>query len=147
MSEWHRPNFATVTPHLMVEGADDMIEFLLDTFDAEILRRNDRPDGTLIDAEVCIGDSMLLVSEAGDDFGPMPGVLHIYVEECDDTFAAALEAGAVIVTEPTTDPQTAERHAVVTDPCGNVWRIATHLGDLGAEEDVEPPEVYDRDDM
>ena len=147
MNDWKRPDFGTVTAHLMVEGADEMIEFLLDAFDAEIFHRHDRPDGTLLDAEVCVGDSMLLVSEAGDEFGPLPTALRVYVEDCDDTFAAALEAGAAIATEPTTDRQTAERYAVVTDPCGNVWWIVTHLGEVDAEEDVEPLEPQDLDDL
>ncbi len=148
MSDWQRPEFGTITPHLMVEGADELVEFLLDAFDAEILHRKDRPDGTLLNAEVCIGDSMLIVSEATDDYGPMPAVFHLYSEDCEDTFAAALEAGADIATEPTTDRTTGERYAVVTDPCGNVWRIATHGGDaVEVEEDMEPVEMEDPDDV
>jgi len=113
MTEWQRPDFGTVTPHLMVEGADELVEFLLDAFDAEVLTRRDRPDGTMLHAEVCIGDSMLIVSEATDEFGPIPAALHLYVEDCDDAFAASLEAGAAISTEPTTDRHSAERFAVL----------------------------------
>ena len=135
MTEWQRPDFGTVTPHLMVEGADELVEFLLDAFDAEVLTRRDRPDGTMLHAEVCIGDSMLIVSEATDEFGPIPAALHLYVEDCDDAFAASLEAGAAISTEPTTDRHSAERFAVITDPCGNVWRIATHLSQVDLAEE------------
>lgn len=135
MTDWQRPDFGTITPHLMVEGADELVEFLLDAFDAEVLSRRDRPDGTLLHAEVCVGDSMLIVSEATDEFGPIPAALQLYVEDCDEAFAASLEAGAAIATEPTTDRQSAERYAVVTDPCGNVWRIATHLGEVDLAEE------------
>ena len=40
-----------------------------------------------------IGDSRLMLSQARDEFKPLPLALHLYVEDCDATYAAALEAG------------------------------------------------------
>ena len=152
MSDWQRPGFTTVTPFLLVEGASELVEFLEDAFDAEILSRRDRPDGTLLHSEVRIGESMVIVAESFDEEGPMVAALYLYVEDCDDVFAAALDAGATIAVEPTTERHLGERHCAVTDPSGNVWWIATHLGELDAEEErrrvealtaagEEPPEV------
>jgi uncharacterized glyoxalase superfamily protein PhnB len=152
MSDWQRPGFTTVTPFLLVEGASELVEFLEDAFDAEILSRRDRPDGTLLHSEVRIGESMVIVGESFDEEGPMVAALYLYVEDCDDVFAAALDAGATIAVEPTTERHLGERHCAVTDPAGNVWWIATHLGELDAEEErrrvealtaagEEPPEV------
>lgn len=135
VTDWQREGFGSVTPYLLIEGADELVEFLEDAFDAEILTREDRPDGTLVHAELRIGDSMLMVGEASEEFGPYPASLYLYVEDCDDIFAAALEAGATIALEPTTVPNTGERYGAVTDPAGNVWWIATHLGDVDVEEE------------
>lgn len=133
MSDHQRPGFGTVTPYLLVEDASGLVEFLEDAFDAEILDRRDRPDGTLLHSEIRIGDSMLMVGESFDEEGPMVAALYLYVEDCDEVFATALDAGATIAAEPTTDRHLGERRAAVTDPCGNIWWIATHLGEIDAE--------------
>ncbi|HLE38660.1 MAG TPA: VOC family protein [Acidimicrobiia bacterium] len=132
---WQRQGFGSVTPYLLVEGAAELVEFLEDAFDAEILTRLDRPDGTLMHAELRIGDSMVMVGEATEEYGPYPASLYLYVEDCDDVFAAALEAGATIAMEPTTMRHAGERYGAVTDPAGNVWWIATHLEDVDVEEE------------
>ena len=152
MTDWQRSGFGTVTPYLMVEGASALVEFLEDAFDAEILTRRDRPDGTLLHSEVRIGDSMVIVAESFDEEGPMVAALYLYVEDCDDVFAAALDAGATIAVEPITERHLGERYGAVTDPCGNVWWIATHLGEIDEAAErrrveavtaagEEPPEV------
>ncbi|CDM66729.1 VOC family protein [Pyrinomonas methylaliphatogenes] len=46
-----REGFHTVTPYLLVDGADRLIDFLSAAFDAEILDRKFRPDGTVMHAE------------------------------------------------------------------------------------------------
>ena len=135
MTEWQREGFGSVTPYLMVEGANDLVEFLEDAFDADILSRLDRPDGTLMHAEVRIGDSMVMVGEATEEFGPLPATLYLYVEDCDDVFAAALDAGVTIAMEPTTMAEEGDRYGGVTDPSGNLWWIATHLEAVDVEEE------------
>ena len=135
MTNWQREGFGSVTPYLLVEGAHELVEFLEDAFEAEILSREDRPDGTLMHAEVRIGDSMVMVGEATDEFGPLPATLYLYVEDCDDVFAAALDAGATIAMEPTTMPEEGDRYGAVTDPSGNLWWIATHLDEVDVEEE------------
>lgn len=136
MTGWQRDGFGSVTPYLMVEGAHDLLEFLEDAFEAEILSRQDRPDGTLMHAEVRIGDSMLMLGEATEEFGPTPATLYLYVEDCDDVFAAALDAGAAIVMEPTTMAEEGDRYGGVTDPSGNLWWIATHLDPADIAEET-----------
>ena len=136
VTDWQRGGFGSVTPYLLIEGADELVEFLEDAFDAEILSRQDRPDGTLMHAELRIGDSMVMVGEATEEFGPLPATLYLYVEDCDDVFAAALDAGATIAMEPMTMPHASERYGAVTDPSGNVWWIATHLEDVDVEEET-----------
>ena len=135
MRDWLRPGYSTVTPYLLVEGAAELVEFLEDAFDAEILTRRDRPDGTLLHAEVRVAECMIVVGESFDEDGPMVAALYLHVGDCDEVFAAALDAGATIAVEPVTDRTLGERHAAVTDPTGNVWWITTHLGEIDAEEE------------
>lgn len=62
--------FHTVTPYLFAKGVPRLIEFILAAFDAEVTSCKERPDGSIMHAEVRIGDSMLMMGEATDESGP-----------------------------------------------------------------------------
>ena len=128
-----RDGFHTVTPYLFVEGVARLITFLSDAFDAAVLSRETRPDGTIMHAEVRIGDSMLMMGEAGDEFGRMPTSIYLYVTDCDAVYRRALEAGGISVFDIMNLPS-GERYGGVKDPCGNIWWIATHVEDVPPEE-------------
>lgn len=128
-----REGFCTVTPYLLVEGVARLLTFLPKAFDAQVLARESRPDGAIMHAEVRIGNSMLMMGEAGGGFGPMPASIYLYVVDCDAMYKRALQAGAVSVFEMT-DLPSGERYGGVRDPCGNIWWIATHVKDLSPEQ-------------
>lgn len=128
-----REGFRTVTPYLFVAGAPRLLAFLHAAFDAESLAQEARPDGTVMHAELRIGDSMLMLAEASDEFGPMPTSIYLYVEDCDAVYQRALTAGGTSVFEIMTLPS-GERYGGVKDPCGNIWWIATHVEDVPQEE-------------
>ena len=71
-----------------------------------------------------IGDSIIMVSAAGAR-KPKPAFLYLYVNDTDMTYRRALDAGAVSVEEPNETPY-GDRRAMITDPCGNDWQIATY---------------------
>ena len=66
---YRRPGFRTITPYLTVRGAEGAIVFMVATFDAEVIRRDPHDDGTLMNAEIRIGDSLLEISEARGRLG------------------------------------------------------------------------------
>jgi PhnB protein len=68
-----------------------------------------------------------------------PGMLHVYVEDCDATYARALEAGAESLMEPS-DQFYGDRMAGVQDLAGNQWFFATRVEDLSDEEMVRRAE-------
>jgi PhnB protein len=131
---WQREGFSSVTPYLIVDEVEDLLEFLVEALDADVLSRQDRPDGSVIRAEVEIGDSMLILSEPTEELEPAPAALYLYVEDCDDVFARTLDAGAAIFYEPETSTRTGERTGAITDPSGNLWVIATHVGHVEEDE-------------
>ncbi|CAN5371059.1 hypothetical protein BH18THE2_BH18THE2_33350 [soil metagenome] len=92
------------------------------------------PDGTIGHAEVRLGDSVIMVSDAqGEEYKPMQSGIHLYVEDCDSIYKRALEAGATSIMEPA-DQFYGDRSAGVKDQFGNRWWIATHKEDLSKEE-------------
>ena len=125
--------YHTVTPFLVVEGADRLIAFLQQTFDADTTLRMDGPGGSVGHAEVTIGDSKIMLADANDQVKPMTGMLNVYVDDCDATYARALEAGARSVQEPE-DQFYGDRMAGVRDEFGNQWWIATHVEDVPEDE-------------
>jgi PhnB protein len=125
--------YHSVTPYLMVIGADRLIEFTKSAFGAEEIMRHPTPEGKVMHAEVKIGDSRIMLAEACGKWSPMPAMIHHYVHDADATYLAALEAGATSLQEPT-DQFYGDRSAGVKDACGNHWWIATHKEDLSPEE-------------
>jgi hypothetical protein len=77
--------FRTVTPHLLAEDAAALIEFLTNAFAAREIRRSLRADGAIVNAQVRIGDSMLMISEAVKKHPAMPASLCLYVDDADAT--------------------------------------------------------------
>lgn len=120
-----REGFRTVTPYLTVRGAAELISFIVHVFDGQELRRDLRPDGTILNAEIRIGDSVVELSEASEQWQPMPAALHVYVPDTDAVYQHALEAGATTLYEPA-DMDYGERSAGVQDQTGNAWFIATY---------------------
>jgi uncharacterized glyoxalase superfamily protein PhnB len=55
----------------------------------------------------------------------MPAFLYVYVDNVDETYRRALEAGAASIEAPDDMPY-GDRRATVRDFWANVWQIATH---------------------
>ena len=125
--------YRTVTPYLVVDGATNVLDFVKQAFGAEEKFRMDGPDGKVGHAEVQIGDSIVMVGDAGAENPAMPAMIHLYVDDCDATYERALAAGAKSEREPT-DQFYGDRSAGVRDSAGNLWWIATHVEDVPEEE-------------
>lgn len=118
----------TLTPTLHVVGTSRLIDFVKAAFGAEEVDRVEGPDGTVMHAELRMGDSVLELGEARGFVPPMPCAIHYYVEDADAVYARALAAGATTLGAPSDRPY-GDRAAEVGDPFGNYWFIATRIAD------------------
>ena len=125
--------YHTVTPYLIVEGGQAVLDFIVKAFEGRLKSRMDKDDGTIGHAEVAIGDSLVMLGDAGERWPAMPAALHLYVEDCDATYRRALDAGAASVQEPE-DQFYGDRMAGVRDGAGNMRWIATHVEAVDEEE-------------
>jgi PhnB protein len=132
--------YHTVTPVLTVHGAADLIDFLKQAFDAKETFRLPGPNGTVMHAEVKIGDSMIMLGEATDQWKPMPATVALYVEDADAWYQRALRTGATSVREPS-DQFYGDRSAGVKDFAGNHWWIHTRIEDVPQDEIKKRAEV------
>ena len=123
----------SLTPGLSVKGASEFLAFLVKAFAAEIVFKEEAPDGTVGHARVRLGDSVVECSEAHGEWGPRAVTLHLYVPDVDATYKNAIAAGGNSLSEPK-DQFYGERNGGVVDAWGNHWYIATHTEDLTNEE-------------
>lgn len=123
----------SITPYLTVSEAGRLVHFLKQAFDGIERARILRPDGTVLHAQVRIGDSLLMISEPQGQWKPRPSMLYLYVADVDATYKRAIRAGAQSVIEPI-DMFYGDRAACVKDVAENDWWIATHIKDLSAAE-------------
>ena len=134
--------FHTLTPHLVVKGASEAIEFYKKAFGAKEILRLQGPDGkSLLHARLTIGNSQLfLVDEMPQmgsrgplSLGGTPVTIHVYVEDVDTVFSQAVAAGAQ-VRMPLADMFWGDRYGVLTDPFGHSWSLATRKEEVPPEE-------------
>lgn len=122
--------FRMVTPYLVAEDGNALIDFVLKAFSAEEALRIPTPNG--VHGEVRIGDSMMMLGGgvASKKFPATlhPSALHVYVEDADAACKKAVAAGATLIDEPR-DQEYGERSGTVKDAAGNFWYIATHKGE------------------
>jgi PhnB protein len=135
-------DFHTITPHLTVRGAEAAVAFYCRAFGAAELYRNLAPDGkSVMHAELLVGDSRFLLHDEFPESGevsPLDGQntgvkLHLYVEDVDDLYERAVEAGATVLM-PLQDCFWGDRYAILMDPFGHRWSMATRIEDLSPRQ-------------
>ncbi|WAK02538.1 VOC family protein [Methylobacter sp. YRD-M1] len=131
----------SITPYLCIKGATEAIEFYKRAFDADEVFRLVTPGGEIGHAEIRIGNSSFMLSEACSQSpllspqsqGGSSVGLYLYVEDVDAQFAKAVDAGAKVIS-PLLDQFYGDRTGVLKDPFGHVWYLASHTEDLSHEE-------------
>ncbi|MEO6878677.1 MAG: VOC family protein, partial [Gemmatimonadaceae bacterium] len=72
-------NYSSVSPYLIVNGAQNTIDFVITVFGATPLRSLPGENGKLGHGEVRIDDSVVMFCDAVDGFSAAPAHVHIYV--------------------------------------------------------------------
>jgi uncharacterized glyoxalase superfamily protein PhnB len=135
----------TVTPYLIVEGAERLMTFITDVLDGTEFVRMAGPDGRIAHAEMQVGDSVVMLADT-----PAPGeetsaMLHLYVPDTDATYRRAMAAGATSLREPQ-DEFYGDRMSGVQDSTGIKWYFATHVEDISDEEIARRADQAARDE-
>jgi uncharacterized glyoxalase superfamily protein PhnB len=111
----------SVVPRLFTDDVAGLVAFLRAAFDARGDLVRDRP------TELTIGDSVIMVADGGGVRAPTSSAFYVYVPDADAAWARAVKAGAESYAKPEDTPW-GDRRAIVNDPWGNHWQIATHGG-------------------
>ena len=129
------PRYARVDPWVISSDTEAEIAFLETAFDAQETpgSRMLGPDARIGHVEVELGESVIMLFDAQQEWLPTPAHLRIYVADTQETFDRAVAAGARAVTDPT-ELAFGERVARVRDPQGHLWWIHQRVEDVGVAE-------------
>ena len=139
-----RPDERRITPHLIVRGSAEAVEFYQRAFGAVVLYRSPMPDGKGVHAQLRICDSVLMITEESTahpqmtmrsprTFGGSTTILELYVDDVDAAYERLVAAGARPILPPT-DTFFGDRYGQAEDPFGHVWALATVREVLTPEE-------------
>lgn len=113
------PQYNRLMPYLVVPNAGKFIEFVKHIFGAAEQAVVPRSEGGIMHGEVRIGDNVIMLADATDQFTARPAGLFIYVEKVDETYEKAIAAGAVSTMKPV---KMAYGYTCgFKDPFGNDW--------------------------
>lgn len=139
--------YNSITPYLVIKGADQAIEYYKKVFGAEELFRMDGPDGKVGHAELQIGNARIMLAEENPKMGQghvgatssasSPVSLYLYIPDVDRVVERAVAEGAKLL-KPVQTQFYGDRSGFIQDPFGHLWGVATHV------EDVAPQELEER---
>ncbi len=116
--------YRTITPYLVVPDADTELTFLKSAFGGVEASCQRNADGTVMHAEIRVGDSLVMLGQGNEQWKPLSAALYLWVADVDATYAKALAAGARSQSEPEDKPY-GHRNAGVVDKNGVTWWIGS----------------------
>lgn len=124
MSDYKPSGYNSVSPYLIASNAPEIIEFMVKVFDGKQLRRFNRPDGSLMHAEVRIDDSVVMIGGSQTPEQAIAPHVHVYVKDAQKVYDRALAAGAKSVQVPERKDANDDFRAGFTDSAGTTWWVA-----------------------
>ena len=127
--------------HFVVRDVERASRWYADVLGATETSRVTLPDGTVMTADLRIGDATVAIGRELPSWGVLSpetlggtyGALHLRVVDADAVWQAATSAGATPF-EPVHDAFWGDRTGQVLDPSGHRWALDQHLRDVSAEE-------------
>ena len=117
MAKYVPAGWPRVIPRISAEDPAAVVGFIQHVFGAIGDHHPGRP------SELRLGDSIIMVGSTIEREA-VSAFLYVYVEDADTVYRLALEQGAKSLEEPRDTPY-GDRRAMVRDPWGNTWQIAT----------------------
>ena len=128
MENTYKPKgYNSLSPYLIVNGAQKMIDLLTKIFDAKVLRKYSNDDGSIMHAEIQIDDSVLMIGDSNDRYPPNNLLLHVYVPNVGDVFLKAVSLGCEVIESPVQNYGDPDIRGQFKDFQGNIWAIGTQI--------------------
>ena len=118
-------NYNSLSPYLIVDDAQKLVDLMKAVFGAKELRRYDHENGTIAHIELQLDDTIVMISNSTDAYPSNKTMLHFYVPDVFKTFNLAVENGCEIIEKPTNRQGDPDTRGSFYDFAGNYWAVST----------------------
>ena len=118
-------NYNSLSPYLILDDAERFIDLMKAIFDAQLLRRYDHEDGTIMHAELMLDDSVIMFSSSSTAYQATTTILHLYVPDVYESFTKAIEMGCESIEAPVIKKGDPDTRGTFRDFAGNLWSVST----------------------
>ena len=125
MKAYKPNNYNSLSPYLIVDNAEKLVDLLKIIFGATELRRFDHENGTIAHVEIQLDDSILMISNSTENYPSNATMLHIYVPDVFKTFDLAIKNGCRIIEKPVNKEGDSDTRGSFYDCAGNYWAVST----------------------
>ena len=125
MKNYKPENYNSLSPYLIVDDAQRLVDLLTIIFNAEILRRFDNENGKIAHIELKLDDTVIMISDSTENYGATKSMLHIYVPDVFKTFDKAIENGCTIIERPFNKPGDPDTRGSFYDYADNYWAVSS----------------------
>ena len=125
MTTYKPDNYNSLSPYLIVDNAQKLVDLLTVIFNAKTLRRFDHEDGKIAHIELQIDDSVIMISNSTKNYVATKTMLHIYVPDVFTTFDKAIEHNCEIIEKPHNKQGDPDTRGSFFDIAGNYWAVST----------------------
>ena len=133
--------YTTLTASLVVNDGRAALDFYQRALGATLRKCMDGPDGSVLHAELTVGDSVFMVSDempewgnrSPQSLGGTPVSFCVYVANADEAFARAIGAGGKELM-PVADQFWGDRMGMFLDPFGHKWSLAQRIDNVSDAE-------------
>lgn len=127
MANYKPTNYNSLSPYFIVDDAQKLVEQLSTIFDAKTLRRYDRKDGSIMHIALLVDDSVIMISNSTEEYHAHTMMLHIYVQNVQETFKKAIDNGCKEIEKPINKGDDPDTRGSFYDCAGNYWSVSTQV--------------------
>ena len=127
MTAYKPDNYNSLSPYLIVDNAQNLVDLLKKIFNATELRRFEHENGKIAHLELKLDDSVIMISDSTENYSATKTVLHLYVPDVFTTFEKAIQNGCEIIEKPTNRDGDPDTRGSFYDNSGNYWSISTQI--------------------
>lgn len=125
MKQYKPENYNSLSPYLIVDNAQKLVDLLTTIFEAKTLRRFDHENGKIAHIELQLDDSVIMISDSTESYEANKTMLHIYVPDVLETFNKAIENGCELIEKPVNKQGDPDTRGSFYDFAGNYWAVST----------------------
>ena len=127
MKNFKPENYNSLSPYLLVDDAQKLVDLLKVIFEAKELRRYDNDNGSIRHLELKIDDTVIMLANSLENYPANKMMFHVYVADVYKIFEVAIQNGCEIIEKPVQKSNDEDVRGGFLDFAGNSWFVATSV--------------------